>query len=151
MILLMDAWTHDNYECEQAEWAVVSLSIDTIDNFLDRITQAQALCEISGASFYRIEYWDIGPVWIGCCEVWEELYPETVQIVEHLQAGEHGLPLHTECTRLIVTDEGVSWETTFKNSPGTAGTETVTTAMLEKMRLMLVLEEELDEPCHIDH
>ena len=142
MILLLNTWEHNRHCVDPVDWAVVSLSVDTIDNYLDRIQEAQELRTISGASFSHIEYWDVGPVWIGPCEVWEDLYPEPVQIVEHLQAGEHGLPLHTECTNLTVTYEGVSWETSFKDSFGTAGTDLVTIAVLEQLRALVLQEEE---------
>jgi len=136
MILLMDVWTSGNDYHDVPEWAVVSLTDERIQLYLDRIYLAQKISGVEHAAFHSIEYWDNMPVWVGCSEVWEELYPEDVQIVSHLQAGnEQGESFGTECTMLVVTPGGVSWKTTMKSAPGTAGTEEVSKAMLLELKL----------------
>lgn len=139
MLLLLKAWGSGDYD--SPEWAVVSLTPSKIQVYLGRIDLARRISDTEHAAFHTIEYWDNMPVWVGYSEVWEELYPETAQIIEHLQAGnELGQPLGTECTMLVVTPEGVAWETTLKNSPGTVGTETVSSGMLRELRTLLLAE-----------
>lgn len=136
MILLLNVWTHGNMAADEAEWALVSLNNNMIRTYLDRIDLAQRIADTDPVAFFdHIRYWDSKPVWVEACEIWEELYTESVQIVDHLQAGEHGLPLSTSCTMLIVTEEGISWETTLKNSPGTSMTDIVTKAMLLELKI----------------
>ena len=137
MILLLDVWTGGGGHCyyDPPEWACVSLDRARINLYLDRIDRARQISDVEHAAFHAIEYWDNMPVWVGYSEVWEELYPESAQIVEHLQAGnEKGTTFRTECTMLVVTPEGVSWKTTLKGSQGTAGTDEVTDAMLLELR-----------------
>lgn len=135
MILLLDIWSSNNLYYDCPEWACVSLDLDRIQLYLNRIDLARRISETEHAAFHAIEYWDNMPVWVGYSEVWEDLYPESAQIVEHLQAGdEQGQSFATECTMLVVTAEGVAWKTTMKSSPGTAGTEIVPTAMLQELR-----------------
>lgn len=137
MILLLNVWTHGSM-VDEPEWALVSLNNDMIQTYLNRIALAQSIADANAplpTFFDHIRYWDGKPVWIEYCEIWEELYTNSVQIVEHLQAGEHGLPLATSCTMLLVTSEGISWETTLKNSPGVSGTDVVTKTVLLELKL----------------
>lgn len=135
MLLLLDTWT-SGFVFEAVEWAVVVLDLKTIDKYLERVAQAERIHHREGAAFCCIRYWDGLPTWWGYSEAWEELYTDSVQIVNHLQAGnEQGQSFATSCTMLVVTPEGVAWETTLKSSPGTAGTEVVTKAVLLELKL----------------
>lgn len=139
MILLLNAWVHGAGDNEEPEWATISLSIDTIDNYLSRINQAQELRVVSGAAFFKVLYWDGLPVWVGSNEVWEDLYQDEVQIVEHLQ--EQGQSIGTDCTLLSVTP-GVCWETSLTDTTNTARTAEITIKMLGQLRALLVQKED---------
>lgn len=134
MLLLMSTWTSGTGECSDVAWALASLSIETIQKYLARIAMAEKLYEQEGADFFCIKYWDGLTVWEGYCEIWEDVYQESVQIIEGLQPGQHS-NVATECTFLEVTHEGICWETSLKDSLGTAGTDLVTKAMLLELLL----------------